>query len=683
MGGLAFIPVFLSNVEGVGFLTPGTDSHRAAQLVQQRSGIGERAPLVVSSKRLTASDPAFTASVRKVVSVAKRTDKVLDAIPPSARAISRDGHTAVVTVLLRGSEGERQLAARELQRRIDDVVAPGVSADLTGPSALFSDLIRVEERDLVKAEAVGIPIAGLILVLAFGTMVAAGLPILVAIAGLIATFGLLGVASTFTHFSAFIENVIVMIGLGVGIDYALLIVRRFREEREHRDDVDAIAWTMATAGRTVIFSGATVVMTLVPLALAGLPFFTEIAGGAALVVTLMVTAALTLVPASLVAFGDRIERLRVPRPRLSRRGGGWERWAHFVMRRPWAVLAVALVALGAMAAPALQMKTGIDLGLRAYASEPSATGLTTLERAFPSGALSPVEVVVTSPRAAGIAGATQTAERTMRADRRLAAVTSLPLGPGAVLVSAAPLVPADAPEANDLVLDLRRRFAASLPGDAQALVGGTSAESGDFAHALRAAAPMVVAAALGLCFLVLLLVFRSPFLALKAVLANLLSIAASFGLVVLVFQEGFGEDVLGFTSPGYLQAYIPLTLFVLVYGLSMDYEVFIVSRMREEWERNGGDTQAAIATGLERTGGVVTSAAAIMVAVFSAFMLTRVPEIKQFGFGLAAAIAIDATIVRAALVPAVMRIAGRWNWWQPRWLERLLDRVPLAPEASS
>jgi RND superfamily putative drug exporter len=352
------------------------------------------------------------------------------------------------------------------------------------------------------------------------------------------------------------------------------------------------------------------------------------------------------------------------------------------MRRPWPVLIVAVALLAAMALPALTMRTGIDLGVRAYAGEASVVGLARLQRAFPNGAPAPVDTVITAPRPADLTAAQQAAERLMGADRRLTAVGPRPLDRTAAVVSGAPLVATDSPAASDVVRDLRRGLETALPADAQAFVGGQIAEKTDFADQLHSAIPKVVLAALLLCFVVLLLVFRSPFLALKAVLANLLSIGASFGLVVLVFQEGWGEGILGFTSPGFLQAYIPLALFVLVYGLSMDYEVFIVTRMREEYERTG-DTETAIAVGLERTGGVVTSAAAIMVAVFSAFLLTRVPEIKQFGFGLGAAIAIDATIVRAALVPAVMRIAGRWNWWQPRWLGRLLDRVPLAPEASS
>ena len=657
LGALALLPVFFAHVKGVGFTTSGTGSSHAEQVLRKHSGVAERAPLVVHVRSTKLLAPA----VARVNRLARSTGGVKAVLPA---VIGRTGRTAVLTVLMTGDEASRQKTAKRIQDHVDAAAGPGATANITGNSSVFEDLIAVEQKDLVKAEAVGLPIAALILLLAFGTAVAAGLPLLVALAGLLTTFGVFGALSTLHPFTSFLETMVVMVGLGVGIDYALLIVRRFREERGQHDDVEAVARTMATAGRTVIFSGATVVISMTSLLLVRQSFFNEVAAGTTLVVALMVTAALTLVPACVVTLGDRIERLAIPH----RAGSGerWGQWARFVMRRPWPVLLVALLLLGAMAAPALDMKTGIDLGIRAYSDRPSAQGLATLQRAFPGSALSSVDVVVTGRSPAATADA---ARALLAADRRVARVQTIAVDPTTVLVSGTPSVAPDSSAAEHLVRDVRRDLATRTDTGVRAYVGGPIAEAADFSQQLRNGLPRVVAAALSLCFLVLLAVFRSPLLAVKAVVANLLSIAASFGLVVLVFQNGGGESILAFTSPGYLQTYVPLALFVLVYGLSMDYEVFIVSRIREEYERTG-DTTEAIAAGLAKTGGVVTSAAAIMVAVFMSFTLTRIPEIKQFGFGMAVAIAIDATIVRAALVPSFMRIAGRWNWWAPRWLRR-------------
>jgi RND superfamily putative drug exporter len=272
-----------------------------------------------------------------------------------------------------------------------------------------------------------------------------------------------------------------------------------------------------------------------------------------------------------------------------------------------------------------------------------------------------------------VAAAAQTATEIVGKVGRLGTPVTVPLGADAAVIVATPTLAADSTAAADLVRELRRQLRDGLPPGSRALVGGVTAESVDYTDETNDKTPAAIGFALLLAFALLTWVFRSPVLALKAIVMNLLSIGAAFGLTVLVFQDGHGEGLLGFTSLGYIQGWMPLTLFVMLFGLSMDYEVFMVTRMREEWERTG-DTTEAVACGLGRTGSVVTSAAAIMIAIFSSFVLTRIPEIKQMGFGLAAAVLIDATIVRAALVPAFMRLAGRWNWWMPARLDRLLPR---------
>jgi RND superfamily putative drug exporter len=356
-------------------------------------------------------------------------------------------------------------------------------------------------------------------------------------------------------------------------------------------------------------------------------------------------------------------------------GGASTRWAdlaRFVMKNAAAVLVAGTAVLVCAAAPLLDAKQGIDLNVRAYSDEPSVVTLKTLEGAFPAITLGKVEVAVT-----GDQNAAETAQRILAEDSRLSGSALQELTPDSYLVTANLTVPDDSKEAEDVVKDARTRLAAGMPPETGADVGGTTARSIDYADKVLDKTAPVVIATLALCFLLLLVMLRSPVLALKAVIMNLMSIAAAMGLTVLVFQEGHGESLLDFTSPGYLQAWLPLTLFVVLFGLSMDYEVFLVSRIREEYQRTGSNTEA-VASGLAKTGGVITSAALIMIAIFGAFLICPAPEIKQLGFGLAVAVLIDATIMRALLVPAFMKLAGRANWWCPEWLDRLLPRLDHA-----
>lgn len=674
--GTALVPAFQDGLLGVGYDTPGSESDRATRQLAQATGTTERALLVVEVA--PGSERVLRPALERAIAAVRAVDDGLRILPPGAPGggvLAPDGRAATAVVGFTGPAAERQELSHELQDAVDAAVPAGATAGLTGNSPLLADLIHVEERDLLKAEIVGLPIAGLVLLLAFGSVVAAGLPLLIGICGLLITFGLVAVVMLVMDFNVFVESLIAMVGLGVGIDYALLVVRRFREERAAgRLPADAVVTTIATAGRTIAFSGAIVATSLVPVAVADLPFFGEAAVGCILVVAVAVALSLTLLPALLLTLGDRLERGRLPRRTRPDGGGeGWARWARFVIRRPWPILLAGAALLLAAAFPITGLRTGVDLNARAMPQEESVKALTALQRHVPGAALAPVEVLVTGADRA-VPAARDAAARLARAEPRLTGVQVLDLGSGAALVSAAPTVPVDSAAASELVRDLRRELAAARVPGTEALVTGASAEGLDYSDRTNDAAPWVIGVALGLSFVLLLAVFRSPVLAVKAIVLNLLSIGAALGLVVLVFQEGLGESVLDFTSPGYLQSWMPLTLFLLLFGLSMDYEVFMVSRMRERWLRSR-DTADAVAHGLQRTGVVVTSAAAIMVAIFSSFVLTSIPEMKQMGFGLAVAVLIDATIVRAALVPAFMAVAGRWNWWAPAWLDRVVPHV--------
>ncbi|MGQ0467003.1 MAG: MMPL family transporter [Sporichthyaceae bacterium] len=674
----ALAPLFLSRLLGIAYDTPGSESYRATQLIEERLGAQEAVLLVVSSP--TGGDGGVLRAMDEAVRVATATRGVAS-VPPAelGGAVSADGRVAYRAALLSGHAGDRQNTSTALKHALDDLdlaaaQAEGVEVGLTGESPFFVDLLHSEEEGLILAEAIGLPLAMLVLFLTLGSILAAGLPILVGLAGAVVALGVLGAASLFTTFDVFAENGVVMLGLAVGIDYALLIVRRYREElsRHGLAGIEAaMATTMATAGRTALFSGVTVVVALLPMWLIDVPTLSKYAMAGLLGVAGSVAMALTLLPALLVRSGNRVltVRLKKLRERGFADGGASLRWAllaRWVMRRSWAVLAAGVGLLVLCALPLLGAKQGIDLNARAYADAPSVRALTTVGEAFPGTTLSKVEVAVL-----GGPDARAATTALIAADPRFApGVEVLDLGDRA-LITAGLTVPDDSKEAEDAVGDLRAGLSAALPAGTEAAVGGTTARSVDYADVVLSKTVPVVAGTLALCFLLLLVMLRSPLLAVKAVVMNLMSIAAAMGLTVLVFQDGLGEGLLDFTSPGYLQAWLPLTLFVVLFGLSMDYEVFLVSRMREEWQRTGSN-DLAVENGLAKTGGVITSAALIMIAIFGAFTICPAPEIKQLGFGLAAAVLIDATIVRAMLVPAFMRLAGTWNWWCPAWLDRVL-----------
>ncbi|WP_019877637.1 MMPL family transporter [Sporichthya polymorpha] len=676
----ALTPVFLARVLGIGYDTPGSESARATAAVEQALGAQEAVLLVLSSTGRTSTDPTFTRAMDAALAVVRGNDGVVD-VPPAdlGGRVSDDGRVEYRTVLLSGDAGDRQKTAKELKHDLEELDSsplggPDIEIGLSGESPFFVDLLHSEEEGLAMAEAIGLPLAMLILFLTLGSILAAGLPVLTGLAGAVVALGILGAASFWTEFDIFAENGVVMLGIAVGIDYALLIVRRYREERTRADAETALATTMATAGRTVAFSGLTVMVALLPMALIDVPTLSKYALAGLLGVAGSVAMALILLPALLAAMGDRAltVRLKRMRERGFDAGGASDRWgrlARWVMKWPAAVLTVGTCVLICAAAPLIDVKQGIDLNVRAYEDEPSVRTLTTLSSAFPGITLGRVEVAVT-----GNSAAAATAQRVLAEDPRLTGVAVQELSTDSFLVTGNLTVPDDSKDAEDVVKSARTRLDAELGSAADADVGGTTARSIDYADQVLDKTPPIVIATLALCFLLLLVMLRSPVLALKAVIMNLLSIAAAMGLTVWVFQEGNGESLLDFSSPGYLQAWLPLTLFVILFGLSMDYEVFLVTRIREEYLRTGSNTEA-IAAGLAKTGGVITSAALIMIAIFGAFMICPAPEIKQLGFGLAAAVLIDATIMRACLVPAFMKLAGRANWWCPRWLDRILPQL--------
>ncbi len=693
----AAYPALKSSLGAPNYGIDGAESSHAAQLLEQRfSGHGaEQDVLVFDSSTRRAGEPAYRAVVARALATARRQDYVRGVAGPFDRGargqVSSDGHAAIALVGLAGDPRQLVERATKLQHALDPLSGAGVHVWLTGYSPVAVDITNVENKDVERAETIGVPIALLVLLLALGTAAAALVPLAIAGSGLLLTFGFLALLATMLTFDSFLTTIVTMIGVGIGIDYALFIVSRFREELARRRSAEepatseqieeAVGAAIASSGRTVLFSGVIVALALATLGVIRAPIYREFALGATSVVLCTVIVALTLLPAVLALLGSRIDRGALPasmQPRDARSGssddhhGVWARWALAVMRHP--VLAAGTIAavLLLAAAPLLGMRTGVDFGIASLSGTPSGKGEQILARSFGAGTLAPIEIVIAGHERGGRLDAADTA-RAARLARELTptahnGVASVLLTPGrdAVLLTVAPSHPIDSSAAETLVRHIRGTLLPPMraAGGLDVAVGGASAKIVDLSDETEAKVPLVIGLILALSLIFLTAVFRSVVLPVKAVAMNLLATAATVGIVIFIFQHGHGEHLLGFHSTGFIQVFLPLSIFALLFGLSMDYEVFLIRRMRETWTETH-DNELAVATGVEHTARPITAAAAIMVAVFGSFATANVLELKEFGLGLALAIAIDATLIRFILVPALMRLFGARNWWLP------------------
>ena len=712
-GGLALVPAFMSSLSmGAGIWVPGSQSSRAAALLARdlpATG-GQQAVLVFSSRTLTAADPGFrrvvTAAGREVSAVKGVSGVTLPVGAAARDLVAPGGHTALAVVALRGDEQKAMDETSRITAAAAAAETGPVRVGVTGEPAVDNDSMAVEDADLTRADAVGIPIALLVLLVMFGSLVAAGLPLLLAVSSIVVTFGGFGayIAAAGGGLNSIIESVVVLLGLGIGIDYAPFFVTRFREELAGGDGpAAAAAAATATAGRTVLVSGSTVVLAIAPLLLINDPMMREMAIGVMAEVAVLVAAALSLLPATLAGLGPRVSRLAAPLPR-------WLRWSRqprtsrvtaLVLRRPLAVLASGVIVLGALAAFTLQLHTGFDYGLNSIAGKPSGRADAAVSAAFGPGAISPTQIVFTTGgaplSARDLQAITQIGTR-LSHDPRVASVTSLPAMAGGPAAAAAALAAArtdpalaaqlspivnaghgatvtvmtvtpraafDSAQAAQLVASLRSELPAALRGTGMtALTGGATAELADLTSEINASTALVIAIIVVVALLFLAAAYRSPLVALTGLAGTLLSVGAAYGLVVLVFQKGAGQSVLGFHSPGYTQDYLPLVLFAILVGLSTDYQVFLISRVKEEWERSH-DAARAVAVGLQRSGRVILSAATIMIVVFASFLLATGIDLKELGFALAVVVLIDAAITRRLLVPAALRPLGSRAWARP------------------
>jgi uncharacterized membrane protein YdfJ with MMPL/SSD domain len=688
---LVIVAFAIGNVIGTNSLKPEEtgvgESGRVDRILGDEFETPATERVMIQSTTLKATSPTFKAVIEDVVARMDQQKDVASIDSPltelNANLISADGRTALVDLEIAGDPDD----AVDKIGPISDAVAaaqdahPGFAVESFGVTA-EDQVNQAFADDLEKAGLFSIPVTLIILILAFGALVAAGIPLFLALTAVLGTMGLLAFVSQVLPLDQSIGALVLLIGLAVGVDYSMFYLKREREERARgRGEQASLEAAAATSGRSVLISGLTVMIAMFGMFFTGDPTFSGFGIATMLVVAVAVLGSLTVLPALLSWLGDRVDKGRVPFvARLQRRDGEGRVWSAIltpVLRHPIPAILLAATPLVALGLVATQMKLA-QPGPETYPdSLPAVKTYKKLQAAFPGGEV-PAQVViraddVTTPqmeeaigqlkwRALVYAGMREPITTDIN-DRHTVAVVSIPVPGGATDDSA-----------KDALASLRAEV---LPGtigtfgdDVEYGVTGWTAQSVDFNNLMKSSAPLVFAFVLVFAFILLLLTFRSIVIPIKAIVLNLLSVAAAYGVLVLVFQGGVGKDILGFTYEEGVVAFLPIFLFVILFGLSMDYHVFILSRVRESYD-SGMKTEDAVAHGVKVTAGVVTSAAIVMVFVFSIFGTLSILFLKEFGVGLAAAILIDATIIRAVLLPATMKLLGDWNWYLPSWLEWL------------
>jgi uncharacterized membrane protein YdfJ with MMPL/SSD domain len=691
----AVLAVFVGAAVGTHQLKPWAytngDSRQAEQILDQANfNIPARESVLVQSKSMTVNEPAFESALAEVVQTLSLQPNVTNIVSPidqpKAGLVSRDRHSALVQFDLKGKADKAKDKIVPILKAIDGVQAgnPSVIIAEFGQASADQQLSERMNSDMHRAEVTSLPLTVAILVLAFGALVAAGLPVLLAFSAVLTATGLNSLVSHIIPTDKqTLAAIILMIGMAVGIDYSLFYLRRAREERHRgRSAYEALLYAARTSGQAVLISGATVLIAMAGMFIAGNSLFTTIGLGTMIVVLASMVGSLTVLPAVMHRLGDNVDRIRIPlvhgQPKDT---GPWANFIGAVLRHPVTAAIASAGALAIVALPALNMHTKLpnltdlphDLKIvRTYER---------IQQAFP-GSQTPAMVVVRAPDV-------ETPQMRQAYDlfRQRALATGELFSPFTVLVNpdhtvaridfaiagngtnAASITALHA--LRDTVIP---PIAQTLP-DTEVAVTGVTAGTYDFNQQMRARLPFVFLFVLGLAFTLLLLTFRSLVIAATAVALNLLSVGAAYGILVGVFQHGWFAGVFGFQTNGAIVSWLPLFLFVVLFGLSMDYHVFILSRVKELHD-SGASTEDAIRLAIIRTAGTVTSAAIIMVAVFGLFATLSTIMMQQLGFGLAIAVLIDATIIRAVLVPAVMKLLGRWNWYLPRWLEWLPSLSP-------
>jgi RND superfamily putative drug exporter len=639
--------------------------------------------LLVQSEKLVVGDAEFTATIQDATARLEQAKDVRQVHSPLTgdAPVSRDQHSALIDFEITGDtlEAAKRLEASQAAVAAVDKAHPELRVEQFGNVSSNKELNDTFTSDLGKAELLSLPLTLIILIVAFGALVAALVPLLLGVTTVVAALGLVALPSHLSPIDGNLQSVILLIGLAVSVDYSLFYLRREREERAAgRSERSSLEVAAATSGRAVLISGLTVIAAMSGLFLTGDKSFLSFGQGTILVVAIAIVSSLTVLPAVLAWLGDRVDKGRVPLLNRKRGPAGtsrfWSALVDRVMRRPWAAIAIAGGALLLLSIPALNMHLAVTTTDDLPDDLAVVQTFDRIRDAFPAEAVT-VDVVVEANdvRRGAVAGAIsdlraqadgslnllQGAEIEYARDGSVALISIPSEGSGNDATSTAAL--------NEVRDEIIPATVGAVDG-ATVNVSGSAAQSKDFRDLVSERLPLIFGFVFSLAFLLLLFTFRSIVIPIKAILLNLLSVGAAYGVLVLVFQEGWGEGLLGFTSNGGVTSWLPLFLFVILFGLSMDYHVFILSRVREAYD-SGMTTTEAVRHGISTTAGTVTSAAVVMVVVFSVFVTLSFLDFKQMGVGLAAAVLIDATIIRGVLLPATMKVLGDWNWYLPSWLE--------------
>jgi RND superfamily putative drug exporter len=676
-----FLPKLEGALSGAGMEHTGSESVHARELIQAANPLFASSALsvVMHGARPYGEDPQFRAAARAVAHELSADPAVRGVIGPTRSGlIAPDGRTVIVTGGAGRDTSGMVHAADRLRDRVRKVAGPRYEAQMSGLSAQWADFNRENRDALVRGEKYALPITLLVLVVAFGSLLAAGLPLLITVIGLFVTGGFLYLFTQVGYVSIWALSFMLIFTMALGIDYALFIVMRFREAlREHADPVDAVAATMDTAGRAVAFSGTTVLVATAPCYLIPSPMPKSIAMAIELAVCLVLAVVFTLLPMLLARLGPRIDAGAMPWLRRRRAmdrdpgAGRMARWGAVVWARPWPVVAVTIGALLLLALPISHLRIGIPVEETLPTHAPARLGAELVQRSFGPTSIGPVTVAVDAAHA-------QRAATVMRQDPDLTGVQKLPVLPGArtVLLQSNLRAPPNSDAAGRQLDRLDRLLP---PG---ALVGGGPEELHAIRVAMQDSAPLVIGLILLLGFLLLLVAVQAPFIALAGTLTSLLSSAAAFGVTVLVFQDGHFTGPLGIHATGYIDFWAPVFFFAMIFAVAMDYTVFFISSAREQWDLTG-DPRAAVVGGMGRSGPVILAAAAAMLGVYGTFAASSALPAKEMGMILGLAVLLDAFLVRLALLPALLRLAGTWAWWQPAWLGRILPSFSLAHSGPS
>lgn len=704
---LPLLPLVPGVLKVGGFSNEAAEAARARAVLEDRLGFSPVSLVVVfQSADLSATDSAFGAHMRQALEPLRALPNVRDIVYPdrNPRQIGRDGRTAYALVALDLEPEDSQRLMPAIRRLMEPTP---LTTYLAGAPAFYADVEAVSARDLQRAELVALPFAAVALLLVFRSLVGAAVPLAVGGASVAVVLALLYLVGQRTDLSVFVLNLSTMLGLGLAIDYSLFLTSRFREELHQHDVATALTRTVSTAGRAVAFSGLTVLIGLAGLLTFDIMFLRSVGVAGVIVVTMAVLGALTLLPAVLAVLGPRIDAFRLL-PDPPDRGDVWEKLAAWIMRRPWMVFIPTLLLLLALGLPFLHVRLsspdaailprdlesrqGYDILYEQYGAGQIASVLVVVQ-ATDGAILSPAHVSTLfdyTRRIQAVPGVTRVDSITTL-DRRLTReqyqilygnTGSLPeaLSEGflrayargdTTLVSVTTVYPPNAPEARALVTTLR---ATPVGPGLTTLVDGGPAEIIDIVDGLYGDAPGALLVIIGATYLALLVLFRSVILPFKAIVMNTLSILASYGALVWIFQDGNLSGTLGFTPLGFVEASLPILMFCTLFGLSMDYEVFLLSRVKEAYDKTG-DNAASVAIGLQKSGRIITSAALIVVVVSASFVTADIILVKALGLGIAIAVFLDTTVVRALLVPSTMQLLGRVNWYAPGWLRRLLPNV--------